>query len=150
MQRRWFIKNVFSFFGAIFAFQRPRKAIAANQPTHTLSPALTELLANQPLVVKVDDDQIRLELPDIAENGAVVPITISSELENIKKITIWIDKNPTPLLAEFELNESALVFLTARIKMAESDLVTIVAQQGDRFLLRQQRVKVIQGGCGTG
>ena len=88
--------------------------------------------------------------PEIAENGAVVPITISSELEQIKRIYIWVEKNPTPLAAEFELDESVAVYITARIKMAESCPVIIIAEQDDRLLRRQQWVKVMQGGCGTG
>ncbi|MGY6278074.1 thiosulfate oxidation carrier protein SoxY [Methylomonas sp. MgM2] len=98
----------------------------------------------------VDSDGIDIDLPEIAENGAVVPITINSELEGIGRIYIWVEKNPTPLAAEFEFDESMAVYLTARIKMAESCPVIIVAEQGDRLLRAQQWVKVMQGGCGTG
>lgn len=97
-----------------------------------------------------DTDAIVLLLPEIAENGAVVPITISSELPDIQRLYIWVEKNPTPLAAKLEWDASLAVYLTARIKMAESCHVVVVAQQGERLLRTQRWVKVMQGGCGTG
>ena len=98
----------------------------------------------------IESEDIIISLPEIAENGAVVPITISSELEQIRRIYIWVEKNPTPLAAEFEFDDSMAVYLTARIKMAESCPVVIIAEQSNRLLRAQQWVKVMQGGCGTG
>lgn len=97
-----------------------------------------------------DSEAIRLALPDIAENGAVVPITVSSDLEDIQRLYIWVEKNPTPLAAEITLDASLAVYLTARIKMAESCHVVVIAQQGKHLLRNRQWVKVMQGGCGTG
>lgn len=105
------------------------------------------LFANQSII---DSDDIEINLPEIAEDGAVVPITISSNLDQISKIYIWVEKNPTPLAAEFELSTAVSTYLTARIKMAESCNVVVIAQQGERLLRRQRWVKVMQGGCGTG
>jgi len=100
--------------------------------------------------VIIDTDEISLNLPPIAENGAVVPITISSRLENISRIYILVEKNPTPLAAEFTLTPIAELYLTARLKMAESCYVIIIAQQGEQLLRSRQWVQVMQGGCGTG
>ncbi len=97
-----------------------------------------------------DTSDIRLELPTIAENGAAVPLTISSELEQIEHLFIWVEKNPTPLAAEIQLSKNALAYVTARIKMAESSNVIVIAKQGERLLRTQQWVNVMQGGCGTG
>ncbi len=95
-------------------------------------------------------DQISLSLPEVAEDGAVVPITISSELDNIDRLYILVEKNPTPLAAEFELSSNAMVYLTARIKMAESCNVVVIARQGEQLLKLQKWVTVTHGGCGTG
>lgn len=98
----------------------------------------------------IDSDLILLNLPSIAENGAVVPIHISSDLDHIDKLQIWVEKNPTPLAAEFELSPTALVYLNARIKMAESCHVVVMARQGSQWLRVRQWVQVMVGGCGTG
>jgi sulfur-oxidizing protein SoxY len=108
---------------------------------------MARLFANQRII---DSDLINLSLPKIAEDGAVVPITISSELEAIDRIYILVEKNPTPLAAEFDLSATAMVYITARIKMAESCNVIVIARQGEHLLKVQQWVNVVQGGCGTG
>lgn len=98
----------------------------------------------------IDSREISLDLPAIAENGAVVPIVISSELDGIDQLYLWVEKNPTPLAARFELSPSVVVFVSARIKMAESCNVVVLARQGSRWLRNRQWVQVMQGGCGTG
>lgn len=97
-----------------------------------------------------DTEAIKLSLPDIAENGAVVPITISTELAQISGFDIWVEKNPTPLLAKIHFESGVLAFMTGRIKMAESCHVIVIAHQEQRLLRAQQWVTVIRGGCGTG
>ena len=95
-------------------------------------------------------DLLTIKLPETAENGAVVPITISSDLDNIQRLYILVEKNPTPLAAEFTLSGELAVYLTARIKMAESCHVVVIAEQGELLLRNQQWVNVVLGGCGTG
>ncbi len=97
-----------------------------------------------------NSEEISISLPKIAENGAVVPITVASELDNIDKLYVWVEKNPTPLASIFELSPAVAVYITARIKMAESCNVIVLARQGQRWLRCQQWVQVMQGGCGTG
>jgi sulfur-oxidizing protein SoxY len=89
-------------------------------------------------------------LPTNAENGAVVPITIQSQLDNIDSVYIWAEKNPTPLVAEFELAKDVAIHITARIKLAENSHVIVIARQGQQLLRNLQWVNVMQGGCGTG
>jgi sulfur-oxidizing protein SoxY len=105
------------------------------------------ITANQAVI---DSQDISLSLPHIAESGAVVPMTIHSELEDIDRLYVLIEKNPTPLAAVFELSPAVFVHITARIKMAESCDVYVLARQGDHWLRCQQWVKVMVGGCGTG
>lgn len=152
MQRRFFLKTLCRWVAAISAsLTFPKPALSKwpeqNFAAGDFSTRFRQVFADSPVV---DSQDILINLPDIAENGAVVPITISSELPGIKRVFIWAEKNPTPLVGEFELDESMLVFLTARIKMAESCPVIVIAQQGESLLRNQKWVKVMQGGCGTG
>ena len=98
----------------------------------------------------VDSELIELTLPEIAEDGAVVPVTINSELDGIDRLYLLADKNPTPLIAEFELAPVVAVHLTARIKLAESSRVTLVARRKGQLLRCSRWVKVMRGGCGSG
>lgn len=98
----------------------------------------------------IDSQEIIISLPQIAENGAVVPINIRSELDHIDKLYVLVEKNPTPLAAVFTLSPAVGVYATARIKMAESCNVVVLARQGERWLRSQQWVQVMVGGCGTG
>lgn len=129
----------------------PNRAVAAWPREHFATAEFDRLFArvfgNQEIV---DSDELVLQLPEVAENGAVVPLTLSSTLERIDRIYIWVEKNPTPLAAEFAFDQSVALYLTARIKMAESCHVVVIAQQDGRLLRRRQWVKVVQGGCGTG
>jgi sulfur-oxidizing protein SoxY len=97
-----------------------------------------------------ETEQLKVKLPQTAENGAVVPIIISSELDNIQRLYIMVEKNPTPLTAEFNFSSELAIYVTTRIKMAESSHVIVIAEQGERLLINRQWVNVVLGGCGTG
>ena len=112
-----------------------------------LDALLARLFPDQLLV---NSEEIQVNLPEIAEDGSVVPIGINSALESIEKITIVVENNPIPLTAEFFLEKTVNVKLSTRIKMAESSFVVVIAQNGERFLRKQQWVNVVRGGCGTG
>jgi len=151
-KRRNFLKQSASFALALLSsFFSTKSAHAAWPAEHfsgdSFSDSLTRLFNIHSIT---DSGLIKLSLPLVAENGAVVPITISSDLDNIERIFILVEKNPTPLAAEFELSAAVSVYITARIKMAESCNVVIIAQQGASLLRSQQWVNVVQGGCGTG
>lgn len=94
------------------------------------------------------NDAIMIKAPDIAENGAVVPITVETSLPGVKSIAIIADKNQTPLIAAFDLGESAVPFVSTRIKMAETSNVVAVVQTADKVYSNAKEVKVTIGGCG--
>lgn len=89
-----------------------------------------------------------LKVPDIAENGAVVPVDVTSNIPNTSSIAILVDKNPTALSAMFTFANGALPDVSARIKMGQTSLVKAVAKAGDKFYVAQKEVKVTVGGCG--
>lgn len=106
--------------------------------------ALKVLGANAP----GDSKDLVLKVPDIAENGAVVPVDVTSNIPNTSSIAILVDKNPTALSAQFSFANGALPEVSARIKMGQTSLVKAVAKAGDKFYVAQKEVKVTVGGCG--
>ncbi|MBK1719894.1 thiosulfate oxidation carrier protein SoxY [Thiocystis violacea] len=93
-------------------------------------------------------DKIKIKAPDIAENGAVVPVTVETDLEGVTSIAIIAAENQTPLIASFELAESALPFVSTRIKMAKTADVVAIVKVGDKLYQNAKNVKVTIGGCG--
>ncbi len=97
----------------------------------------------------VESRDVTLTAPDIAENGAVVPVGASSALPGVRKFVFLVEKNPSALVAVFELTEAVEANVATRIKMAESSSVVAVALLADnRVLFAQKEVKVTLGGCG--
>lgn len=87
-------------------------------------------------------------LPRVAENGAVVPITVSSSIKNSSKISILVEDNPHPLIAEFYLSPSVSAHVSARIKMAKTSKVVAIVEADGKLYRKTQKVKVTKGGCG--
>jgi sulfur-oxidizing protein SoxY len=93
-------------------------------------------------------DLVKIKAPDIAENGAVVPVTVEGDIEGAKAISIIAAGNNTPLIASFELGEGAMPFVSTRIKMAKTADVVAVVQTDAGLLSASKPVKVTIGGCG--
>ncbi len=93
-------------------------------------------------------EEISIKAPDIAENGAVVPVTVETAMEGITSIAIIAAGNQTPLIASFDLGEGALPFVSTRIKMAKTADVVAVVKVGDKLYSNAKSVKVTIGGCG--
>ncbi len=95
------------------------------------------------------DDKVVLKLPDIAENGAAVPVTVSTTLSNAKTMTIIIDKNPRPLAVSWELTEGTIPKFSTRIKMRKTSNVRLIVEDANGKLHEAvKEVKVTVGGCG--
>jgi len=91
---------------------------------------------------------IVIEAPQIAENGAVVPIEISSNLPGTTALAVLIEKNPFPLAGRFEFKEGALPFVKLNVKMGETSDVRVVAFAGGKQYAATREIKVTIGGCG--
>ena len=91
---------------------------------------------------------IKIKAPDIAENGAVVPVTIESGIAGIDSIAIVVAKNGTPLAANFKLGANAQGFVSTRIKMGKTSDVIAVVKSGGNVYSAKKEVKVTIGGCG--
>ena len=91
---------------------------------------------------------IKIKAPDIAENGAVVPVSVSTTMGNVASIAVIAEKNGTPLASNFKLGANAIPNVSTRIKMGKtSDVVAIVKADG-KLYSASKNVKVTIGGCG--
>ncbi len=96
----------------------------------------------------IDSDKIKLRVPTIAENGAVVPVKVEADLPDVSSISLMVPKNPYALTASFEIPEGTLPYVSNRLKMAETSDVIALVKSGDKLYRTSQNVKVTIGGCG--
>ncbi|HEY6087792.1 MAG TPA: thiosulfate oxidation carrier protein SoxY [Burkholderiaceae bacterium] len=96
-----------------------------------------------------ESKDVNLQAPDIAENGAVVPLGASTTLAGVKRILLLVEKNPNALAAAFDLSDSIDANVATRVKMGQTSNVYAVAITADnKVLFAQKEVKVTLGGCG--
>ncbi|WP_278652128.1 thiosulfate oxidation carrier protein SoxY [Pandoraea pnomenusa] len=93
-------------------------------------------------------DQVVLTVPDIAENGAVVPVVVASKAPNTQMIAILIEKNPNTLAASFDIPEGTEPSVTTRVKMGQTSKVYALVKADNKYLVAEKEVKVTLGGCG--
>jgi sulfur-oxidizing protein SoxY len=92
--------------------------------------------------------QLLIEAPQIAENGAVVPVEITSNIPGTTSIAVLIENNPFPLAAKFDFLEGAAPFVKLNVKMGETSDIRAVATAGGKHYAATREVKVTIGGCG--
>ena len=126
----------------------PQYAFAYNKTAFdakSIADALKALGAGAP----VESKDVVIGGPDIAENGAVVPLSASTELPGVKQLVLLVEKNPAALVAVFNLTDSLEANIATRTKMGQSSDVYAVALLADgRALFAKKEVKVTLGGCG--
>ncbi len=93
-------------------------------------------------------EEIKIKAPDIAENGAVVPITIETSMAGVESIAVVASANPVPLIANFTLGKGAQGFISTRIKMGKTGDVIGVVKANGKLYSASKNVKVTIGGCG--
>ncbi len=91
---------------------------------------------------------ISVKAPDIAENGAVVPVEITSNIPGTESIILIGEKNTMPMLAQFDLSNGAQGYVSTRIKMGATSNVRAVVKAGGKMYTAAKEVKVTIGGCG--
>jgi sulfur-oxidizing protein SoxY len=109
----------------------------------TLSEALATLGGTA-----VDSKDIAITTPDIAENGAVVPVTVNSSIPNTQEIYIFVEKNPSPLAAIFMIPADTESTVQTRLKMGQSTNVIVVVKANGKLFTASKETKVTLGGCG--
>jgi sulfur-oxidizing protein SoxY len=97
----------------------------------------------------VQSRDVTISGPDIAENGAVVPLAVATALPGVKRLLLLIEKNPAMLSAMFDVSDAVEANFSTRVKMAQSSNVFAVAMLADgKVLYAVKEVKVTLGGCG--
>jgi sulfur-oxidizing protein SoxY len=126
---------------AILAAAWPEKAFASTAAAE----AMTALFGTDRTTPSPD---ISLTAPEIAENGAVVPISVETTLENVQSVSIVVEKNPRPLAVSFDIPPGTLPNVACRIKMGQTSQVMAVVQTDGGLFSASKEVKVTIGGCG--
>jgi sulfur-oxidizing protein SoxY len=96
----------------------------------------------------VPSQDIEIVAPEIAENGAVVPITVNSKLAKTQSIAILVEKNPNMLSALFDIPDGTDPFVATRVKMAQTSNVSALVKADGKYYLASKEIKVTLGGCG--
>ena len=93
-------------------------------------------------------DNIKIKAPDIAENGAVVPVSVTTDISGASSISIIAEKNAQPLAASFDLGPGTEGYVSTRIKMGKTASVIAVVKADGKLHSTGKEVKVTIGGCG--
>ena len=93
-------------------------------------------------------DKVKIDAPEIAENGAVVPVSVTTTLTEVTSIAFLVSENPVALVASYKMPAGTLPSVANRIKMAKSSNVIVVVEAGGKLYSATKEVKVTVGGCG--
>ena len=107
--------------------------------------ALTGLFGSSDLA---GSDKIKIKAPDIAENGAVVPVSVTTDISGAESISIIAEKNALPMTASFVLGTGTEGYVSTRIKMGKTSSVIAVVKADGKLYSTGKEVKVTIGGCG--
>ena len=150
MKRRSFLKNTVVASAAISTgILSTNTAFAAKHGNDiTKAKSVDEVLKMLGATDVTESKDIKIKAPEIAENGAVVPVGITSSIEGTTEIVSITAANPTPFAARFVLGEGAVPAVKCRFKMGKTTDVIAVVKAGDKFYTAKANVKVTKGGCG--
>jgi sulfur-oxidizing protein SoxY len=93
-------------------------------------------------------DKVKLDAPEIAENGGVVPISVTTTLPDVTSISFVVSENPSALAASYKILEGTVPAVANRLKMAKTSNVIVLVESGGRLYSATKEVKVTVGGCG--
>lgn len=153
-KRRFVLKGTFAASALALAgaagLLKPSRALAAAWPKNameakTVNEAIKDMYASSSAA---ESKAINIKAPLQAENGAVVPVAVTSTLPNVEAIGIVVEKNPNPLAVNVNLMNGAAPFFSARIKMGQTSNVHVYVKSGGKLYMASQQIKVTVGGCG--
>ena len=152
MQRRTFMKGTLAASSVAVAVSAgllsPSAVLAAWPKSAFESKSVSDALSGLGISTTTTSSDITIKAPDIAENGAVVPVTVKTTIPGVTSIAILAEKNGSPLTANFNLKGSAKGFVATRIKMQKTSAVIAVVKAGGKAYSARKEVKVTIGGCG--
>lgn len=149
LNRRKFLKTSIAFSVAGIGLLESSAAnaawAAADFAPGSLDATMKQLFKGKPIV---ETDKIDLNIPEIAENGALVPVTVTTSLKGVQGIAILVEQNPVPLAIQVELMPELEPFMSARLKMANTSFVFALVETENICYSFKKKVKVTIGGCG--
>ena len=152
MQRRTFMKGTLAASGVAVAVSAgllsPRSVLAAWPKSAFEAKSVPDALSGLGINTTAASGDIQIKAPDIAENGAVVAVTVKTSIGGVSSISIFAEKNNSPLTSNFNLKGSAQGFVATRIKMQKTSAVIAVVKAGGKAYSARKEVKVTIGGCG--
>ena len=92
-------------------------------------------------------DQIKIEAPDVAENGLSVPVSVSSSIKQVENLSIFIENNPLPLIANYHLKDGMIPEFSLRVKVAKSSNIHVMVKTADKLYSSSRKIQVTLGGC---
>jgi sulfur-oxidizing protein SoxY len=95
-----------------------------------------------------ESNKITIGVHPVIENGAVVPVKVNTDIANPESITIFVDKNPNPLIANFDLFPGCLGFISTRIKIQVPSYIVVAVKAEGKVYTTKTFVEVHEGGCG--
>ena len=150
--RRTALKGVWAFgalAGAVAAgLLSPARAFAAGNKGAFEAKSVVDAMKALGVTNAEPSQEIQIRAPDIAENGAVVPIDITSNVPGTTAISVFIEKNPFPYTGTFDVSQGVAPYVHLRVKIGESSPVRVVVAAGGRYYTSVKEVKVTIGGCG--
>ena len=147
--RRKTIKQSALVAGLLAAGGFPQYALAAFNKTAFDAKSVQEAVKAAGGTTLAESKDVTITGPDIAENGAVVPVGVATTLAGVKQLLILVEKNPSALVASFQVSDSVETNFATRAKMGQSSDVYAVAIMADgKALYAKKEVKVTLGGCG--
>ena len=127
---------------------KPTQALAGAPRSAFEAKNVGDAMKGMGVSAPADSKDITIKAPDIAENGAVVPVEITSGIAGTTAIALIAEKNATPLVADFDLSGGTQGFVSTRIKMGQTALIRAVVTAGGKSYTAAKDVKVTIGGCG--
>lgn len=151
--RRTFLKSAGSFGAVVVAIGagllKPGELLAAtwNKVAFTAT-TVADAMKEATYGGAAESKDIMIKVPEIAENGAVVPVEVTSKIPGTTNIAIFVDQNQNPMIADFEFSNGTEPFVSTRIKMNKTSQVRIAVKAGGKSYTASKEVKVTIGGCG--
>jgi len=130
------------------ALLKPGRALAAWNKGAFEAKNIADAMKSVGVSNAEESKAIEIRAPEIAENGAVVPIDITSNIPGTTSISVFIEKNPFPYTGTFDFSQGAVPYVHLRVKIGESSPVRVVATAAGKHYTTAKEVKVTIGGCG--
>ncbi len=147
LQRRPFLKGIAAAF--LVGLLRPVELLAATwNKTAFSAKTVMDAMMDAGYGGAADSTDIVLKVPDIAEDGSIVPVEVTSNIPGTVSMAIFAEKNPNPLVADFFFSDGAEPYVATHIKMAKTSTVRVAVKAGDKVYTTGKEIKVTIGGCG--